>query len=247
MRIALPSEGQGRSKVIAASHSWRGVLRDLELCATSGAMIRSVRRRADRLVLDYSHFTGQRGWKDSDLAVALAESDSWNEVAQRLGLADGGSSEQRLKGHARRLGLDAGHLLPGHPGPVPAPCRPPARLAYLPRAGSLLAAAWFTLRGCDVAWPLEPCRYDLIATMEGRPQRIQVKTTRTRAGSTWKVDLSSARRGRMPYDPDEIDCFFAIDGDFAFYLIPVAVVGGLHMIHLSAYSGYRLDQLQPAA
>lgn len=54
----------------------------------------------------------------------------------------------------------------------------------------------------------------------------------------------------MTYDPDEIDYFFAIDGDLDLYLIPIAAVGGLHMIHLSAYSAYhldRLDCLQPAA
>jgi hypothetical protein len=31
---------------------------------------------------------------------------------------------------------------------------------------------------------------------------------------------------------DEIDDFFIIDGELMCYLIPVAVVGGLHAIHL---------------
>jgi hypothetical protein len=47
---------------IRASHSWRGVLRALGLSATSAAAMRSVRLHANRLELDYSHFTGQRRW-----------------------------------------------------------------------------------------------------------------------------------------------------------------------------------------
>ena len=43
---------------------------------------------------------------------------------------------------------------------------------------------------------------------------------------------------RATYDPDEIDYFFVIDGDFSYYLIPVAAVGGLMAIRLSAYLQY---------
>ena len=227
------------------SHSWRAVLRALKLPASSGSMIRSVRRHADRLGLDYSHFTGQRGWTDAQLAGAVEESGTWIEVADRLGLA-GGSSRETLKGHARRLRLDVEHLGPKAPTGSETPY-PPASMANLPRAGSLLAAAWFTLRGCDVAWPLEPCRYDLLVTRDGKPQRIQVKTTQSRSGASWKVSLTNSRRGLVTYDPDEIDFFFAIDGDFACYLIPVGDVGGLQAIHLSHYSAYRLDNLASVA
>jgi hypothetical protein len=123
----------------------------------------------------------------------------------------------------------------------------PASVDHLRRAGALLAATWFTLRNCEVAWPLEPCSYDLLATFGGRPQRIQVKTTQTRAGTTWKLNLSSSRKVKITYDPDEIDFFFAIDGDYTCYLIPVAKVGGFRMIHLAGYAGYRLEQLHPTA
>ncbi len=76
--------------------------------------------------------------------------------------------------------------------------------------------------------------------------RIQVKTTQVRVGTTWKVYLSSTRKGRTLYDPREIDFFFAIDGDLDCYLLPVAAVAGLHAIHLAAYSAYRLERLAPA-
>ena len=71
--------------------------------------------------------------------------------------------------------------------------------------------------------------------------RIQVKTTTVRVGETFTVWLSKSRKARVTYDSDEIDYFFVIDGCLRYYLLPVAVVGGLHQIHLSAYSGYRVD------
>jgi len=76
--------------------------------------------------------------------------------------------------------------------------------------------------------------------MNGQAKRIQVKTTTVRTGRSWTVWLSTTRQGRTTYDPDEIDFFFIIDGDFQYYLVPVAAVGGLHAIQLSAYAEYAL-------
>jgi len=203
--------------------------------------MRSVRRHADRLGLDYGHFTGQRRWTDSELAGAIQDSATWTEVVEALGLADA-SSQTALKGHAARLGIDVGHL-----GRTSAPAATPGipmavDLSNLPRAGSLTAAAWFALCGHDVSWPLEPCRYDLLVDMDSKVQRIQVKTTTVRHGSSWTVWLSSTRMaGRIPYDPDDIDFFFVIGGDLTYYLIPVQRVGGLHAIVLSAYADCKVN------
>ncbi len=106
----------------------------------------------------------------------------------------------------------------------------------------MLAAAWFALCGYDVSWPLEPCRYDLLVVGD-KPMRIQVKTGTVRANNSWVAWLSSTGTVRRIYDPDEIDFFFVIDGSLEYYLIPVAVVGGFHVIHLSAYVQYRLPRL----
>ena len=43
----------------------------------------------------------------------------------------------------------------------------------------------------------------------------------------WSAWISNTGKERTPYDPDEIDYFFVIDGDFDYYLIPAAAVGGL--------------------
>jgi hypothetical protein len=45
---------------VETSTSWRGVLRALGLKATSAYEIRIVRRHAERLKLDASHFRGKR-------------------------------------------------------------------------------------------------------------------------------------------------------------------------------------------
>jgi hypothetical protein len=225
--------------VVAASRSWRGVLRELGLSATSASAIRSVRHHADRLGLDHSHFTGLRRWTDEQLSEAISGSASWSQVAQALGLM-GGSSESALKGHAARLGIDVDHLRqePLTRGTNSTEMLPDLR--NLPRAASMLAAAWFTLCGHDVSWPLEPCRYDLLVRFDEKFERIQVKTTRVRSGATWDVWLSNTRKGRITYDPDEIDYFFVVDGELGYYLIPVAAVGGLHAIRLSGYSEYKV-------
>ena len=111
----------------------------------------------------------------------------------------------------------------------------------------MIAAAWFTLCGHEVSWPLEPSRYDLlVCSPDGGFRRVQVKTTSTRVGSTWQVFLSTARRERKTYDPDEVDDFFIIDGNLTFYLIPIAAVGGLHAIHLRAYEQYRVAPMAAA-
>jgi len=226
---------------IATCHSWRGVLRALGLAATSASAMRSVRRHADGLGLDYAHFTGQRRWNDQQLAEAIASATSWARVAESLGLS-GGSSTTTVRGHAARLGLDTAHLARSHPLPNPDAVAQP-KLDNLARAGSFLAAAWFELSGQSVSWPLEPCRYDLLVWRGERAERIQVKTATVRTGRSWTVWLSTTGKQRTSYDPDEIDQFFVIDGSFGYYLIPVTAVGGLMAIQLSAYQSYRLPRL----
>jgi hypothetical protein len=221
---------------VAASTSWRGVLRELKLVASSSGTMRSVRAEADRLGLDYAHFVGQRRWTDAEIHAAVAEAESWAAVTARLGVeSDAGLA--LVKGHAARIRADTTHL------PAKNQARDTGGLAptldHLDHAGPALAAAWFMLCGKDVSWPLEPSRYHLLVCTVAGIRRVQVKTTRTRAGDSWKVYLSTTRGERRTYDPDEIDDFFVIDGDLNYYLIPVAVVGGLHAIHLNAYGQYR--------
>lgn len=223
---------------IARSTSWRGTLRELGLVATSAGAMKSVRSRADHLAIDRRHFTGQRRWTDEQLRLAVATAQTWPEVASALGLS-GGSAVATLKGHAVRLGLDTAHFATETRVPMTEPYRP--HVINLARAGSLLAAAWFTLCGHEVSWPLEPARYDLLVGTDLGVRRVQVKTATTRDGISWQAYLSTTtRHERRTYDPDEIDDFFVIDGDLSYYLIPLAAVGGLHTVRLAAYGQYRV-------
>ncbi len=165
---------------------------------------------------------------------------TWTQVAETLGLA-GGSSTTTIRGHAARLELDTAHLASTKKPRPPVGLLGPQR-ANLARAGSLMAAAWFELCGHSVSWPLEPCRYDLLVWTGTTAERIQVKTTTVKSGTSWTVWISKAGKERKTYDPEEIDHFFVIDGDLNYYLIPVAAVGGLMAIQLSAYRDYRVPR-----
>lgn len=219
---------------VAESHSWRGVLRALGLSGTSSGAARSVRLQADRLGLDYSQFRGQRRWSDDQLRDAVSDSTSWTEVADRLGLA-GGSSTTTLRGHAVRLGLDLRHFTPAAPAGIIAmhPCA-----ERLPRAGNLIAAAWYELCGWAVSWPLEPQPYDLIAAEGPHLRRVQVKTTRHRVGRSWRVKLASHTRTSGTYDPADVDDLFVVAADRSQYVIPFERVAGLSEITLSAYRSF---------
>lgn len=72
---------------------------------------------------------------------------------------------------------------------------------------------------------------------------MQVKTSRLRAGASWRVQLASSTRASQTYDPDDIDDLFGVDGNGNFYLIPFATVAGMSAIHLSAYSDYAVPRL----
>lgn len=230
---------------IERSTSWRATLRELGLAGTSAGAMRSARSHADRLQIDHSHFAGQRRWTDEDLRRAVAHAETWTGVVEILGL-QGGSAVASVKGHAARLELDCAHL--SVPASEPTVSRHEPEAAHLSRAGVMMAAAWFMLCGYEVSWPLEPSRYDLLVCSPGVGiRRVQVKTTTSHSGATWKVFLSTTRRERRTYDPDEVDDFFIIDGDLNFYLIPIAVVGGLHAIHLRAYEQYRVPPMSAAS
>lgn len=159
---------------IAKASSWRGVLRKLGLLDSSSGAIRHARARADDLALDYAHFSGQRGWTEAGLRAAVRASHSWDEVYKKLGL-EGAVSASTLPGHAARLRIDSRHFAARKEAGDVSKLWP--NLSRLDRAGPMIAAAWFTLCGWDVSWPLEPSRFDLLVTRGAATRRIQVKTT----------------------------------------------------------------------
>ncbi len=176
---------------VASQRSWRGVLRALGLNEKSGGSIKVVRRRAEFLELETNHFSGHRRWSDQELSEAVNASDSWEEVAERLGLVRERRSGLRMKGHAVRLDLDVSHL------DDPTPTRPllaglsrDPQKSSLRHAAPLIVASWFAVRGFPVSLPSEPQPYDLLVSTPEGIQRVQVKSsTNAISNGSWHVGI----------------------------------------------------------
>jgi hypothetical protein len=240
------------AEAIRTSTNWRSVMLLLGFGerARSASAIRIVRRRATELGLDSSHFRGKRRWSDVQLRQAVAQSQSWQEVLSRLGLSTGNGTTPHIKSHAVRLDLDTSHLNRlSHDGRLPS--EPPApvtdlkaQLKYLRVAAGTMAAAWFTLRGCAVSFPIEPAEFDLLACTPGGISRVQVKTTTFHRKDGWIAgvghhpDTHSKKGHLLAYDPDAIDLFFIVDGDMTMYLIPSRAIAGRVQILLRTYQKY---------
>jgi hypothetical protein len=229
---------------VTVSKSWRGVLRKLELCATSAGSIRVVKRRVALLGLDTSHFTGQRIWSDAALKRAAAQAYSWNELLGSIGIKSrSGDERTRVKAHALRLGLDLSHLS-DRSQDTRSQLVPEPTLRNLRQAATSLAACWFSLCGFVAAIPIEPAVYDLLVSTPQGIKRVQVKTTTYKGKTGWQVGVGRRpysignREPLVPYDPELIDWFFIVDGDLNIYLIPSQVIGGRVGILLRTYKKY---------
>lgn len=230
-------------RAVSSQRSWRSVARELGLKGTSSGVIRGLKRRAEILGLDSSHFVGSRTWSDADLRVAIAAANTWSDVLRAIDVSDTAEARARVKGRTTRLGIDTAHLQKA-PAPVPPSIDAPA-LTNLRDAAPTIAAAWFALRGCAVAIPLEPQEYDLLVTFRTGVQRLQVKSTTYRgADGKWQVGIGrhpysfETQACKVPYDPDSIDGFVIVNGDGLIYLIPTAAVAGQVALTLDAYQRY---------
>jgi hypothetical protein len=235
-------------KAVEDNRSWRAVARALGLKGTSAGVIRSIKRHALRLELDAGHFTGQRRWTDGELRQAVQGSTCWSEVFVSLGISDNGSERVRIKGHAVRLDLDCSHLKTPHrlsmTGQV---FDQPVRPEMLSAAAPGIAMAWFAMRGCAVALPVEPQLYDLLVTTPDGIQRVQIKSSaRPDSRGRWQVGVGrrpyslDKSAGKMPYDPDSLDLFFIVLGNGSIYLIPSSVLAGRVQIDGDSYLPYRV-------
>jgi hypothetical protein len=232
------------TNAVAASRSWRDVMRKLGLCVTSAGSVRVVKRRVGLLGLDTSHFTGQRTWSDAALKRAAAQAYSWNELLEALGIKSRSGDERiRVKAHALRLGLDLSHLSDRPQDAREHAVGRPA-LRNLREAATSLAACWFSLCGFGTALPIEPAVFDLLVSTTEGIKRVQVKTTTYKSKVGWQVGVgrrpysAGNREPLVPYDPELIDWFFIVDGDLNIYLIPSQVIGGRVGLLLRTYSKY---------
>lgn len=165
-----------------------------------------------------------------------------------LGVNASAENRVRAKGDAARLGLDCTHLQSSQAQTTPTDVfDEPVRPEMLRYSAAALAMAWFTLRGCAVALPIEPQEYDLLVTTSKGIQRVQVKSCASRNGrGYWDVGIGrrpyvlDKSASKMPYDPDSIDLFFIVLGDGGIYVIPSAVLAGRVSISAESYTAYRV-------
>ena len=93
--------------------------------------------------------------------------------------------------------------------------------------GELSAMQWLTWQGASVAVPIGNNRHwDLMAELDGRALRVQVKSSRCRQRGRWSVTLAT-RGGNQSWnvvakylDPSRFDYLFVLVGDGRRWFIP---------------------------
>jgi hypothetical protein len=234
-------------QAVCKSNSWRGVQRKLGLQECSSSSRRGLQKHAARLGLDTSHFTAGRRWTQQQLIRASRAVVTWEELGDALGVTTGPGMRTLIKGHAARIGLDLSHLS-APPRTVPGRQSMLAALRYEPeqlrRTAPMIAMMWFMARGCTPSLPAEPEPYDLIVNTPEGLRKVQVKSTTCKSNGSWHVGVGHGTGGPrpqdrvVPYDHEEIDLFFIVDGDFNMYLIPSLVIAGRIGISVGAYAAF---------
>lgn len=178
----------------------------------------------------------------------MCQASDWNQLSDLLGLSSNSVNTRiAVKAHARRLGLCIDHLTSSAVVPASPMLQVPADLNELRRAAPSLAMAWFLLRGWTPSVPVEPVVYDFVVSTTEGTKRVQVKScVRHDARRGGYIVAIAPRRTHgpdrdvaVPYDPDEVDLLFIVDGDGWMYLIELAAVAGKTVLSLNAYRRYR--------
>ena len=245
------SEGQLR-EVVAASCSWRAVMRALGLKSSSFGP--KLRNACNTLDIDYSHFRSILA-TDSRLREVITASSDWPTALARLGYAKGsGTARATVRKHCNRLGINTKHLAPSP--------RPRAgsnlvfslapKAEHLRNAGPYLLLFALNAAGLPAALAPEGAVYDVLADLGAEGvKRIQVKTGTGKDAGSWRCPLTRSEydpaghggHRRALYSSEEVDYFACIDGDLQLYLIPIEIVEGQASVQLRKYAPYRVTGL----
>jgi len=238
---------------VAASTSWREVMRALGFRTTNGYTARRIKSEAEQAGMDTTHFQprGPRSTvTDTSLKAALADAHGWTDVFDALGLAYSTGNKDRARKRADMLGVPTDHLdAPAKPciGEVPFDAEPTHEA--LRAAGSALAAGWFAARGYAVSLPVEPRPYDLVVEASSALHRVQVKTATGKDSSgeyICRIARVPRRDGRkVAYTSEEIDFFFVVDGDFRCYIVPFREVATQTTVTVSTIRHRQVPAIMP--
>lgn len=231
--------------------SWRGLCRALGYASISGSTRRRVERLAVAYGVDLSHFSENPGprvrWTDSELREAIKDGQSWRDVAQRLN-----TNYRTAQTRSGALGLDVSHLSAANhytPSAI-APLVAQADTKRFHVAAEHIAAAWYSMHGFEVYVPAQRGSVvDLIATNSSVVRRVQVKSSRKRAGTGWMVSTfrTPTRTQVSPshYSAADIDEFFIVTEDGQMYRLPFDVVGEMLRPTVGVkYEAYRVHLFQ---
>ena len=113
---------------------------------------------------------------------------------------------------------------------------------------------WLASRGAHVAIPLGNNRHwDLIAELDGRVLRVQVKTTRGFRLRRWEVTVAT-RGGNQRWnrvakllDISRFDYLFVLVGDGRRWFIPAECIGGTSALRLGGpkYAEFEVERGYP--
>jgi hypothetical protein len=133
-----------------------------------------------------------------------------------------------------------------------------SRTGYHPRkqgdAGELSAISWFVEAGATVSLPFgHSPDYDLIADLDGRLLRVQVKTSTFRRCDRWTVMIAT-RGGNQSwtglvkrFDPTRYDSLFVVVGDGRRWHIPAEAIEGTTSVTLGGpkYAEFEVERGGP--
>jgi hypothetical protein len=142
---------------------------------------------------------------------------------------------------------------------IPEHTFPPMPKGFHPRRqgdlGEAAAIQWLTWIGACVSFPLfHSPDYDLIADLNGRLLRVQVKTSRcTDPSKHYAVQLATSggnqswTRTVKTFDPLRVDFLFVLVADGRRWFIPAAEVEGMRAVRLGGpkYSEFQIGRTAP--
>jgi PD-(D/E)XK endonuclease len=120
--------------------------------------------------------------------------------------------------------------------------------------GELSAMQWLVWQGASIAMPVfNNAHWDLMAELDGRVLRVQVKTSRFFRLGRWEVRVSTSGGNQSwngvvkRLDPTRFDCLFVLVGDGRRWFIPAAHVEGGTYLRLGGpkYAGFEVDRGEP--